>query len=77
MKVYHGLAESFEMKCKHAGPETTTRWRTWDVVFVSTADGVEVHGDPLTSISHCVEDGDMCKPMGSPHDVDGKVSGCF
>ena len=45
MKVYHGLAESFEMKCKHAGPETTTRWSTWDVVFVSTADGVEVHGD--------------------------------
>ena len=46
MKVYHGLAESSEMKCKHAGPETTTRWSTWDVVFVSTADGVEVHGDP-------------------------------
>ena len=27
--------------------------------------------------SHCVEGGDMCKPVGSPHVVDGKVSGCF
>ena len=34
-KVYHGLAESFEMKCKNAGPETGNKRSTWDVVSCS------------------------------------------
>ena len=73
-KVYHGLAESFEMKCKYAGPETgnnEVEYLGRRIVF--TADGVEIHGDPKHAAILLKEMGmDMCKPMGSPHVVDAK-----
>ena len=56
-KVYHGLAESFEMKCKYAGPETgnnEVEYLGRRIVF--TADGVEILGDPKTC-GHFVEGG--------------------
>ena len=74
-KVYHGLAESFEVKCMYAGSGTRTNEVEClgrGVMF--TAGGVEIHGGPKHAAMVLTElEMPMCKPMGGLHVVDGKA----